>query len=127
MVHFDGHGVYDKRLGLGALCFEDPGDAGKLTERSTAPVQADKLAEGKTFICRECGHACKDFRPVVCSVCSAEAERFEVAVVKDATAAAQAPDLDGYAAALANFRSSRKSTSTGTPATLTDSARGTQV
>jgi nicotinamidase-related amidase len=31
-------------------------------------------------------------------------EGFEVAVVKDATAAAQAPDLDGYAAALINFR-----------------------
>ena len=45
VVHFDGHGVYDKLLGLGALCFEDPGDVGKLTERSTAPVQADKLAE----------------------------------------------------------------------------------
>ncbi len=29
---------------------------------------------------------------------------FEVAVVKDATAAAQTPDLDGYAAALVNFR-----------------------
>ncbi len=29
---------------------------------------------------------------------------FEVAVVTDATAAAQAPDLDGYAAALTNFR-----------------------
>ena len=29
---------------------------------------------------------------------------FEVAVVKDATAAAQPPDLDGYAAALVNFR-----------------------
>ena len=29
---------------------------------------------------------------------------FEVAVVKDATAAAQAPGLDGYAAALVNFR-----------------------
>jgi len=29
---------------------------------------------------------------------------FEVAVVKDATAAAVLPDLDGYAAALANFR-----------------------
>ncbi len=29
---------------------------------------------------------------------------FEVAVVKDATAAAQAPGLDGYAAAIANFR-----------------------
>ncbi len=24
VVHFDGHGVYDRRLGLGGLCFEDP-------------------------------------------------------------------------------------------------------
>jgi nicotinamidase-related amidase len=31
-------------------------------------------------------------------------EGFEVAVVSDATAAAQAPGLDGYAAALTNFR-----------------------
>jgi nicotinamidase-related amidase len=31
-------------------------------------------------------------------------EGFEVAVVKDATAAAQAPGLDGYAAALVNYR-----------------------
>ena len=31
-------------------------------------------------------------------------EGFEVAVVKDATAAAQAPGLDGYAAAVTNFR-----------------------
>lgn len=29
---------------------------------------------------------------------------FEVAIVKDATAAAQTPDIDGYAAALTNFR-----------------------
>ena len=29
---------------------------------------------------------------------------FEVAVVKDATAAAQTPEIDGYAAALTNFR-----------------------
>ena len=29
---------------------------------------------------------------------------FEVAVVKDATAAAVSPDLDGYASAVANFR-----------------------
>ena len=29
---------------------------------------------------------------------------FEVAVVSDATAAAQTPDIDGYAAALTNFR-----------------------
>jgi nucleotide-binding universal stress UspA family protein len=27
IVHFDGHGVYDRRVGLGALCFEDPRDA----------------------------------------------------------------------------------------------------
>src|SRR5206468_7657067 len=30
VVHFDGHGVYDRHHGLGALCFEDPRDAGKL-------------------------------------------------------------------------------------------------
>jgi nicotinamidase-related amidase len=29
---------------------------------------------------------------------------FEVAVVKDATAAAKLPELDGYASALVNFR-----------------------
>jgi nicotinamidase-related amidase len=29
---------------------------------------------------------------------------FEVAVVRDATAAAQTPDIDGYAAAVTNFR-----------------------
>jgi hypothetical protein len=27
IVHFDGHGVYDRQVGLGALCFEDPRDA----------------------------------------------------------------------------------------------------
>ncbi len=26
IVHFDGHGVYDRKVGLGALCFEDPRD-----------------------------------------------------------------------------------------------------
>ncbi|MCP4659068.1 MAG: CHAT domain-containing protein, partial [bacterium] len=44
VVHFDGHGIYDKKLGLGALCFEDPGDEKKLTERRTAIAQADALA-----------------------------------------------------------------------------------
>ena len=44
VVHFDGHGVYNKKLGLGALCFEDPADTGKLTGRRTATVQADKIA-----------------------------------------------------------------------------------
>jgi tetratricopeptide (TPR) repeat protein len=30
IVHFDGHGVYDRQLGLGGLCFEDPADEAKL-------------------------------------------------------------------------------------------------
>jgi hypothetical protein len=30
VVHFDGHGVYDPKHGLGALCFEDPQDVAKL-------------------------------------------------------------------------------------------------
>ncbi|HEV7669822.1 MAG TPA: tetratricopeptide repeat protein [Thermoanaerobaculia bacterium] len=30
VVHFDGHGVYDKTVGLGGLCFEHPDDVGKL-------------------------------------------------------------------------------------------------
>jgi hypothetical protein len=27
VVHFDGHGIYNARVGLGQLCFEDPKDA----------------------------------------------------------------------------------------------------
>ncbi|MGD0774121.1 MAG: tetratricopeptide repeat protein [Candidatus Solibacter sp.] len=38
VVHFDGHGIYDRKLGLGALCFENPA-------RRTDLVMADKLAE----------------------------------------------------------------------------------
>ncbi|HEX4963425.1 MAG TPA: CHAT domain-containing protein, partial [Thermoanaerobaculia bacterium] len=44
VVHFDGHGVYDKRLGLGGLCFEDPKDEAKLEERSLDFVDAARLA-----------------------------------------------------------------------------------
>ena len=51
VLHFDGHGVYDKQQGLGALCFEDPNDAGKLSDRRNALVHADKL-----------GALIKDFR-----------------------------------------------------------------
>ena len=29
VVHFDGHGVYDRRVGLGGLCFEHPEDSNK--------------------------------------------------------------------------------------------------
>ncbi len=44
IVHFDGHGVYDRRVGLGALCFEHPSDSEKLGQRRVDLVKADKLA-----------------------------------------------------------------------------------
>jgi tetratricopeptide (TPR) repeat protein len=43
VVHFDGHGVYDRRVGLGALCFEDPRDAGKLERRRHEMVFTNDL------------------------------------------------------------------------------------
>lgn len=45
VVHFDGHGVYDPKVGLGGLCFEDPKDASELEERAAQLVYAEKLAE----------------------------------------------------------------------------------
>jgi tetratricopeptide (TPR) repeat protein len=44
IVHFDGHGVYDRQFGIGALCFEDPGDQDKIGQRLLALVYADELA-----------------------------------------------------------------------------------
>ncbi len=44
-VHFDGHGIYDRRHGLGALCFEEPADQGKLERRRSQIVNAKTLAE----------------------------------------------------------------------------------
>jgi len=44
VVHFDGHGVYDRRHGLGGLCFEDPRDIQKLHERDMAFVDAREMA-----------------------------------------------------------------------------------
>lgn len=43
VLHFDGHGVYDRQHGLGALCFERPQDVGKLTARRNELVYANKL------------------------------------------------------------------------------------
>ena len=43
VVHFDGHGVYDRRVGLGGLCFEDPRDTDKLDQRRHVTVHTDKL------------------------------------------------------------------------------------
>jgi hypothetical protein len=44
VVHFDGHGIYDRRVGLGGLCFEDPNDAQKLVGRAMELIHAERLA-----------------------------------------------------------------------------------
>lgn len=44
VVHFDGHGVYDRKHGLGGLCFEDPSDEAKLFKRRHKLVMADEVA-----------------------------------------------------------------------------------
>ena len=43
VVHFDGHGVYDRRVGLGGLCFEDPADLARLERRRHQTVFTDEL------------------------------------------------------------------------------------
>ncbi len=43
VVHFDGHGIYDKRAGLGALCFENPEDTGKLDHRRHVNITTEEL------------------------------------------------------------------------------------
>jgi tetratricopeptide (TPR) repeat protein len=43
VVHFDGHGVYDRAVGLGGLCFEHPDDADKLEKRRHLTVYTNEL------------------------------------------------------------------------------------
>ena len=43
VVHFDGHGVYDRAVGLGGLCFELPEDVGKLDKRRHFTVFTSEL------------------------------------------------------------------------------------
>jgi tetratricopeptide (TPR) repeat protein len=53
VVHFDGHGVYDREHGLGALCFEDPKDSHKLEARASQLVYAsanDKLGGDTRYL-----------------------------------------------------------------------------
>ncbi len=40
VLHFDGHGIYDPKYGLGALCFEDPKESHKLQQRGMQLVYA---------------------------------------------------------------------------------------
>jgi len=43
VVHFDGHGVYNRVSGLGGLCFENPQDIGKLEKRGHKTVYTNDL------------------------------------------------------------------------------------
>lgn len=43
VMHFDGHGVYDRTVGLGALCFEHPEDSDKLENRRHITVFTNEL------------------------------------------------------------------------------------
>ncbi len=45
VVHFDGHGVFSKEAGLGALCFENPEDEEKLEKRRSQAINAPELGE----------------------------------------------------------------------------------
>jgi len=48
VVHFDGHGVYDRSVGLGGLCFEHPADTGKLEKRRHVTVFTQDTTENGT-------------------------------------------------------------------------------
>jgi len=43
VVHFDGHGVFNREVGLGGLCFEKVEDVGKLEKRGHADVFTSEL------------------------------------------------------------------------------------
>ena len=44
VVHFDGHGTYDRKRRRGGLCFERPEDAEKVRGRRSVTVMADEVA-----------------------------------------------------------------------------------
>ena len=48
VVHFDGHGVYDRKVGLGGLCFEHSEDTGKLEKRRHVTVFTQDTIENGT-------------------------------------------------------------------------------
>lgn len=43
VVHFDGHGVFSREVGLGGLCFENPEDIGKLEQRRHVTIFTSEL------------------------------------------------------------------------------------
>ena len=81
VVHFDGHGVYDRTVGLGGLCFEHPEDSGQ-------PDKPSKLEKRRhvTIFTSELGPLLRDHRiPLVfleaCQTAQAEKASESVASV----------------------------------------------
>jgi hypothetical protein len=72
VVHFNGHGVYDPKNGLGGLCFEDPQDTHKLHQRGMDFINAERMAA-----------VCRDYRiPLVfLEACQSAAEEDPTASV----------------------------------------------
>jgi tetratricopeptide (TPR) repeat protein len=62
VVHFDGHGVYDREHGLGALCFEDPRDAQKLEERASELIYASPPEERRGSANKYLADLVRDYR-----------------------------------------------------------------
>jgi tetratricopeptide (TPR) repeat protein len=50
VVHFDGHGVYNRNIGLGGLCFEHPEDIVKLEMRRHVTVYTQDSTENGTSL-----------------------------------------------------------------------------
>ncbi len=73
IVHFDGHGVYDQRVGLGALCFEDPRDSEKLGQRLLQLVHAPALAAASIAPARASAWVASIFKSCCVSRSSAKA------------------------------------------------------
>jgi nucleotide-binding universal stress UspA family protein len=40
-------------------------------------IEQIRSGKGITFVCSQCGHSARDFKPVRCSVCGAEGEKFQ--------------------------------------------------
>ena len=75
-----GHSVITPGLinkAMGDLLPPDAAQAMGYIAEDIAIVQ-DDLAQGKTFICQDCGYACRDLQPVACSVCEAPGKSFQM-------------------------------------------------
>lgn len=64
VVHFDGHGVYNKQVGLGGLCFEHPDDVGEFVGREYKDGKFGKLEKRRhlTVFTDELGPLLRDHR-----------------------------------------------------------------